>query len=218
MAGIVKSNIQLGDSATATQNFMITAQAADGTMKIARGNNGATTQDIINVDVNGLVTLSQGRQLTLGVAQNTTSGTSIDFTGIPSWVKRITISLRSVSTNGASLPQIQIGSGSIATSGYGCIFTAILTGNITSTAATTTGFPFNSNSSAASYIVGHAVLTLVSGNTWLFSANAADGNGNRAMLTVGDATLSGPLDRIRLTTLNGTDTFDGGSVNIMYEG
>jgi hypothetical protein len=188
----------------------------DGTLTIKTGATAGSQVNALTFAADGTPTFLKAG-LTLGTAQATTSGTSIDFTSIPSWVKRITISLRSVSTNGASLPQIQIGSGSIATSGYGCIFTAILTGNITSTAATTTGFPFNSNSSAASYIVGHAVLTLVSGNTWLFSANAADGNGNRAMLTVGDATLSGPLDRIRLTTQNGTDTFDAGSVNIMYE-
>jgi hypothetical protein len=30
--------------------------------------------------------------------------------------------------------------------------------------------------------------------------------------------LSGTLDRIRLTTVNGSDTFDAGSINIIYEG
>jgi hypothetical protein len=156
--------------------------------------------------------------LTAGTAVATTSGTAIDFTGIPSWVKQITVMLNSVSTNGSSLPQIRVGSGSAATSGYGCVFSAILTGNITTTSATTTGFPFYSNSAAASYIIGHAVLTLVSGTTWTYSANAADGNGNRAMLTAGNIVLGGALDMVRLTTVNGTDTFDAGSVNILYEG
>lgn len=31
-------------------------------------------------------------------------------------------------------------------------------------------------------------------------------------------TLSATLDRVRLTTVNGTDTFDAGLVNIIYEG
>jgi hypothetical protein len=37
-------------------------------------------------------------------------------------------------------------------------------------------------------------------------------------LIAGHVSLSGALDRIRLTTVNGTDTFDAGSVNIIYEG
>jgi hypothetical protein len=59
MAGVTKSHIQIGDSATDTNNFMITAQAANGTMKIARGNNGATTQDILTVDATGNVQLTK---------------------------------------------------------------------------------------------------------------------------------------------------------------
>ena len=45
----------------------------------------------------------------------------------------------------------------------------------------------------------------------------ADGNGNRAIFGAGNVTLSGALDRIRLTTANGTDVFDGGSANIIYD-
>lgn len=60
MAGLLKTQIQLGDSATATQNFVITSAAADGSMKLARGNYGATTQDILTVDANGRVTWTQG--------------------------------------------------------------------------------------------------------------------------------------------------------------
>lgn len=56
--------------------------------------------------------------LTLGTAQNTTSGTSIDFTGIPSWAKRITVMLSGVSTNGSSNYLLRIGSGSFSASGY----------------------------------------------------------------------------------------------------
>jgi len=62
--------------------------------------------------------LDVARPLTLGTAVNTTSGTSIDLTSIPSWVKRITVMLNGVSTNGASIPQIQLGAGSVDTTGY----------------------------------------------------------------------------------------------------
>lgn len=33
----------------------------------------------------------------------------------------------------------------------------------------------------------------------------------------GTISLAGALDNVRLTTVNGTDTFDAGSINILYE-
>lgn len=56
--------------------------------------------------------------LTSGTAVATTSGTSIDFTGIPSWAKKITVMFSAVSTNGTSPIQVQIGAGSVSNSGY----------------------------------------------------------------------------------------------------
>ena len=155
--------------------------------------------------------------LTQATAQAATSGTSIDFTGIPNWAKRITITLVNVSTNGTSLPMIRIGSGSVSTSGYICQLAAILGGNITSLTTATDGFRFNGSSLAVGTILGTAVLTLTSSNTWTYSANVADTGDNRVLLTNGNITLGGALDRVRLTTVNGTDTFDAGSINIMYE-
>lgn len=61
MAGTIKSNVQLGDSLTAAQNFVLTAAAADGTLKLARGNAGATTQDILTVDAAGIMSAVGGK-------------------------------------------------------------------------------------------------------------------------------------------------------------
>ena len=63
------------------------------------------------------------------------------------------------------------------------------------------------------------VIQLISGNTWL---STHSGNFNQAgtyytLVGGGNVTLSGTLDRVRITTVNGTDTFDAGSINIMYE-
>ena len=44
---------QLGLSNTPANNFTITAEADNGTLKLARGNAGATTQDILTVDAAG---------------------------------------------------------------------------------------------------------------------------------------------------------------------
>lgn len=57
---IKTDNLQIGNNPTATQNFVL-KQGADGTCTLARGNVGATTQDILNVaNTTGLVTLTQG--------------------------------------------------------------------------------------------------------------------------------------------------------------
>ena len=45
--------IKLGLSNTPANNFVLDASADNGTMKLARGNPGATTQDILTVDAGG---------------------------------------------------------------------------------------------------------------------------------------------------------------------
>ena len=153
--------------------------------------------------------------LTSATAQASTSGTSIDFTGIPSWVKRITVMFNVVSTNGTSLPQIQIGSGSVTTSGYlwfgGYISTSSYAG-----ASATSGFVVKSDA-ASSIMSGSVVLTTLGSNVW--TATMSLGSITFATISVGAGgiTLGGTLDRVRITTVNGTDTFDAGSINIMYE-
>ena len=152
--------------------------------------------------------------ITSGTAVASTSGTSIDFTGIPATAKRITVMFSNVSTNGTSNPLIQLGSGSITTSGYaafGAYFGA-------STAATSysTGFGLYAGDPGNS-TKGHAILTLVTGNTWVCSINVAYTSSYLAT-GAGSVSLSGTLDRLRITTVNGTDTFDAGTINIMWEG
>ena len=160
-----------------------------------------------------------GSIITSGTAVASTSGTSIDFTSIPSWVKRITVMLDVVSTNGSSLVQVQLGtSGGIQTTGYG---SGGWQANIT-ISSSTTGLLVVGSGGASNAITGHLVLTLMDSSTgkWVASGVAAlvppAGSGN-AEVFAGGKTLSGTLDRIRITTVNGTDTFDAGSINILYE-
>jgi hypothetical protein len=155
--------------------------------------------------------------LTLATSVATTSGTSIDFTGIPSWVKRITVLLNNVSTNGTASLLLQIGdSGGIENSGYvGNSVTTDSGGNSAGT-TTTSGFIWYSNSAA--YVQsGLWTIVNVSGDTWIASHAGYQQSTN---ITSGTSvkTLSATLDRVRFTTTNGTDTFDAGEVNIMYEG
>ena len=158
----------------------------------------------------------QGGAITSGTSVASTSGTSIDFTDIPSWVKRITVMFLSVSTSGTSLPQIQIGSGSVLTSGYASTSVVSYTSSLITTASS--GFVVYSNQASAS-LTGHIILTLISGNTWVASGVIGNPSGTATVSTLsGGVGLSGSLDRVRITTVNGTDTFDAGSINILYEG
>jgi hypothetical protein len=62
-------------------------------------------------------------------------------------------------------------------------------------------------------------LLSATANTWTCSGSLG-GTGAAAgyiYSTAGAKSLTGTLDRVRLTTVGGTDTFDAGSVNIMYE-
>ena len=153
--------------------------------------------------------------LTSGTAVATTSGTSIDFTSIPSWVKRITVMLNAVSTNGTSVIQVQIGSGSVSTSGY-LGWSAYVSVSTVSGSVKTTGFGINS-ADANNNLNGSIVITNTSGNIWNGSINVASSVAQVAVIGAGGITLGGVLDRVRITTVNGTDTFDAGSVNILYE-
>ena len=143
-----------------------------------------------------------------------TSGTAIDFTGIPAGVKRITVMFNGVSTNGSSNYQVQIGSGSVTTSGYAA--SAAYTGASAQGYTATTGVCFVPATAAANSFTGSAVLTNISSNTWVASSNFGRNDGYQ-MISSGSITLSGTLDRVRITTVNGTDTFDAGSINILYE-
>jgi hypothetical protein len=174
-----------------------------------------------NFTTTGTITSSTGTTypLVLGTAQATTSGTSIDFTDIPSWVKRITIMYSGVSTSGTSNWLIQLGdSGGVENTGYLGVGTFL--GATTSGTNYTAGFGLPIGG-ATHVLHGTVVLTLLSGstNTWTAMGNLGGTGGAAGYIysTGGAKSLSGTLDRVRLTTVNGTDTFDAGSVNILYE-
>lgn len=148
--------------------------------------------------------------ITTGTSVATTSGTFVDITGIPSTVKRITLMLSGVSTTGTSQPIVQLGtSGGPITTGYNSqSFTQ------GSSVPATNGFVINSNSATFSVRGAMQIMKMAAG-TWVQSHGMTQGS--NALAGGGDLTGAGTIDRIRLTTLGGTDTFDAGSINIMYE-
>ena len=166
---------------------------------------------------NGTSAPSWGSAISRGTVVNTTSGTNIDFTSIPAFVKRITVMLNGVSTNGTSLVQIQLGTSGIpTTSGYYSGATRI--GGTNTNGNSTTGFLTDFLSGAAETRTGIMTITNISGNIWVYSSSvSSQGGSDVGSIANGSISLSGTLDMLRLTTVIGTQTFDAGSINILYE-
>jgi hypothetical protein len=183
--------------------------------------NSVTTAKILDSNVttvkiaNAAVTPAKLSQPLTSDTVKTATGTSVDFTGIPSWVRRITVMFREVSTNGTSLIQVQLGSGSVTTTGYFGSSYYHNTGGI-SAAGYSSGLVICQNIASGTNYSGLATLCLISSSTWVGNAaienNAGLGGGGSSSIALG-----GTLDRIRITTVNGTDAFDAGSINILYE-
>jgi hypothetical protein len=157
-------------------------------------------------------------QTVASTTMTVTQVVAIDFTSIPSWVKRITVMLNGVSTSGTSVPILQIGSGSVTTTGYLSYGVNTNAPNAVDGNSSTAGFLLVGASANNTYY-GTFSVSSFSGFTYLANAVVAIRSStiNAATTTGGNVTLSGALDRVRLTTTNGTDTFDAGSVNILYE-
>jgi len=187
----------------------LTHPSADGSADQALITNGS-----------GVLSFASRSRLVSGTAVASTSGTSIDFTSIPSWVKRISVMLELVGTNGTSLVQVQLGSGSIQTTGYSSVGGLAGGSNAALGIFSTTGMVV-AGAGATLQRTAHIVITLQSGNIYLCNHYGGLNDPGVATYNIaggGNVTLSGGLDRIRITTVNGTDAFDGGSVNIIYEG
>ena len=155
-----------------------------------------------------------GSSIILGSNVASTSGTAVLFTGIPSWVKRITVLFLGVSTSGTALIQVQAGSGSVTSSGY---VSAGLTssGSGVATAGNATGFVLGANSqTAALTMYGSVVIELVSVTNYVGHGSISSGLTNQAVN--GGIALPGLIDRVNITT-TGSDTFDGGQITLYYE-
>ena len=147
-----------------------------------------------------------------------TSGTSIDFTGIPSWAKRITVMFNGVSTNNISIILVQLGSTTYTTTGYVGSVSQPQNAGATAASNFSTGFMIDGTANGAAVRYGTSTLVNISGNNWIQQSIIGRSDALASASGAGSVALSGTLDRVRITTVNGTDTFDAGTVNIIYEG
>jgi hypothetical protein len=186
-------------------------QTADTSGNLELQSNGSTKLTVLSTGVSGTIVQ--------GTAVASTSGTSIDFTGIPSWAKRITVMFAGVSTSGTSQVLVQLGdAGGIENSGY--LGTAMSNVSGAATANHSSGFLLNPDTAFTTDSVrnGSFVITNLNSNIWTAFGIISLSNTPFNAQSSGSKQLSATLDRIRITTDNGTDTFDAGTINIQYEG
>lgn len=197
-----------GDNGLTTPGLVNTA---DETIATTLAVSGATTVE--SLKING--TTTNVYPLATGTSVASTSGTSIGFTSIPSWSKRITIFFRGVSTSGTSNWQIQLGSSAgYVTTGY--VGTSMRASVLATAASTdTTGFRLQF---ILATTLGSGVVRLSTYDnlTWYAEGNVGATDG--VLSTFGGAvTLPNVLDKFRITTVNGTDAFDAGTISTMFE-
>jgi hypothetical protein len=154
--------------------------------------------------------------MTLMTAQ-TASGSSVNFTSIPSWVKRITLQMRQVSFAASGAARVQLGTSSgLVTTGYSTGISALVTTPAIQVSTFTNGIGGFSTNDGTTTIVGTIVITLLDTNTWVSDATWFRTNDNIVSTNHGHIALSETLDRISLVAT--TSTFDAGTVNVLYEG
>jgi hypothetical protein len=207
MANTLNASTSAGLVQTADTSGTIDLQSA-GATKLTVGSTGTSI-----AQYNPAASL-----ITSGTAVASTSGTSIDFTSIPSWVKRVTVMFAAVSTNGSSNYLIQLGTSSgPTTSGY--LGTSTLSSNGGNNSVNmSTGFLLNQSGQGATCVFqGLLTICLLGSNIWVASGYFGESDAARGWTTGGYVPLAATLDRVRITTVNGTDTFDAGTINILYE-
>jgi hypothetical protein len=208
---IADDAVTLAKMASGTDGNLISYDASGNPAAVATGSSG----QVLTSQGAGAapVFAAPADTITIATEQATTSGTAIDFTSIPSGVKRITVMLAGVSLSGTDELILQIGdSGGLETSGY--VSAASAGANVQNQ---TTGFALTEGSAAAQAWHGAITLSLedASGRTWVAAGNLAAASAV-VRVSAGGKSLSAELDRLRLTT-DGSDTFDAGAVAINYE-
>lgn len=149
----------------------------------------------------------------------TASGSSVDFTSIPSWVRRITVTMTDISFAAAGVARIRLGtSGGLVTTGYlGSTYAFVSTPTITATALSSSpeGIAAIVTTSGTSIVFGQFIIVNMTGNTWQCNGAISRTNDGATNTSIGSIALSGTLDRLSLVAT--TSTFDAGTINILYE-
>ena len=154
------------------------------------------------------------------ISTNTGSATPITLSSsIPSWVRRVTINLKSFGTNNTSIPLVRIGPSSGAVSSGYLSSGIALSSSVVSFATSTSGFPLTGQWSSSIALHGSMILSLIdaSTNTWVAIGTFGRSDSGGGSTMAGSISLAGALFIVTLATTSGTDLFNNGTANILYE-
>lgn len=207
--------------ATSGASTTVTASSVTGTIQVGQviAGTGLTAGTTITAQLTG-TTGGAGTYTISPISTGTVSGTitvvGVDFLSIPTWAKRITLILNGVSTSGTAYIRFRLGTASgIESSGYNASSTYVGT-SVADGAISSAGFDGYGDSGAAGARYGTYTFTYMGSNIWSLTGSHSFATAFIFSIT-GNKALAGTLDRLRVTTANGTDTFDAGSINILYE-
>jgi hypothetical protein len=214
-AGLTSTQMQLGPDGMMLNNAANPVNSILDEDNMASDSDTAlATQQSIKAYVDSQ---ASGSIVSYATDDSTGSPTSMDFTGIPSGTLRIHVMFVGISTNGTSVPLLQLGdSGGIETTGYWTRTSSESGANVYS-GSNQAGFGVG-GTGAANTLYGEMTLSraTATGNIWVINGENAIGTSG-GVTAKGSKTLTTELDRIRLTTVNGTDTYDAGTVYVRYE-
>ena len=182
----------------------------------------ATTQELnyvdgVTSDIQTQLDTISAKQAVLGTAVSTTSGTTADFTGIPSGVNEVTVILDDITSSSAQWYQLQLGdSVGIETSGYAYSYNTFSGSAIGGQQSSSNSyFQFLNAVAAGDSTSGIITLKHMGSNRWIMSSNVGSHDGGyHTAIGTGTKTISAELTQIRLKT--GTGNFTGGSFNVIY--
>lgn len=209
------TDLVVADGGTGVSSFTAYAPIFGGTTSTGALQSAAglgSSGQVLTSNGAGALATFQTVGTTLGTAAATTSGTSVDITGIPSGSRRLSINLLGVSSNGVSPFLVQLGtSGGIVTSGYNSGAGT----RSADTAANTAGFILHVAAVAARAYYGSLVLNMESSanNTWIGGGTLLAETTPTPAFNAGAVSLSGEVTQVRLTTVGGVNTFDLGEYN-----
>lgn len=196
------ASISLAGDSSGKITVTVPTNAGTNTITLPAGTGTATVQGV-NSNIVAVGTVSA-------------SGTAVDFTSIPSWVRRITLVFTDLSVTGSSAVGVQLGFGSIQTTGYKGGGIRFGTSGVYAETLYTTNMGTLLTSGGTDAMSGQMILNNNGGNGWGASGTYYMNASNMGFST-GGTTLGGTLDRVRVYTVNGTDTFDGGVIGLLYE-
>ena len=217
-------SVEINPPATAS-TFTLTAPAVNDTIVTKTSTDTLTNKTLTSPTITGASMSGMASSVLTQMSANNgaatiVGSTTVPFTGIPSWVRRLTIISYGLSTNGTSPVILQLGtSGGYVTSGYAGMVQYGSSATYTSGTNLTGMYPLVS---AAAGNNGHFIMILYlldsTSNKWVTSGVAGEAAaGSLSSQFAWGVTLSGTLTQVRWNTVNGTDTFDAGTVNVMYE-